>query len=563
MRQKMYSRKLRQLRYLAKTLTRLNESGQFETLVESKKAALLLRLRNLYQKLQGMVPGRHLRKALAGVAFVFSMGIGQHAQAQSFGPLQVNPFGLTSSGYVNFPVAADMDGDGDYDLIGILSYNSPVFAFFENTGTAAAPAFQAEQLNPFGLVPVDDITTATVGDLDGDGDLDILVGNYYNGGMHFYENTGTANAPAFASAVDNPFGLTPVYGYATPNLVDIDGDGDLDAIVGQGYGNTLFFENVGTPQVPDFAIPEPDAFGLASSNFVMIPVFADLDSDCDLDFMYVDYEYNTYTTGLYFQENNGSPAGASFEEVETNPFGLDLGGYFGFMTGADFDGDGDIDLLGGSNYYISFLYFENTSGQAAATDNVITLMEDGSYPFVEADFGFDNSNGDIFESIRIIETTQAGDLSLNGNPVSAFDVIDVADIPNLVFAPAAGEFGDPYDAFTFKVGNDSGIYSSAIYTMTLVVSEVSATTNVELAGAFRLSPNPVSDMLLLEADLTKQPAQLQVVIRNILGQTVDIISLDANMHIQQEINVSGLAAGSYSISLQTDEGSRVFRFQKI
>ncbi|MEH2369687.1 Ig-like domain-containing protein, partial [Nostoc sp.] len=114
--------------------------------------------------------------------------------------------------------------------------------FYRNSGTATAPAFTLEATNPFGLTDVGTFAAPTLADIDGDGDLDAFVGNY-DGETLFYRNSGTATAPAFTLEATNPFGLTDVGRLAAPTLADIDGDGDLDAFVGNEDGNPLFFEN--------------------------------------------------------------------------------------------------------------------------------------------------------------------------------------------------------------------------------------------------------------------------------------------------------------------------------
>jgi Ca2+-binding RTX toxin-like protein len=113
--------------------------------------------------------------------------------------------------------------------------------FFRNTGTATAPTF-TQEANNFGLTDVGLGAKPTFADIDGDGDLDAFVGEAY-GNTLFFRNTGTATAPTFIQEATNPLGLTRVGYSASPTFADIDGDGDLDAFLGENFGNILFFEN--------------------------------------------------------------------------------------------------------------------------------------------------------------------------------------------------------------------------------------------------------------------------------------------------------------------------------
>ena len=105
----------------------------------------------------------------------------------------------------------------------------------------ADPVFNYVGANPFGLSNVGSLAKPSLVDIDADGDLDAFIGNN-NGNTRFFNNIGSINNPVFAAATSNPFGLGNA-GTAAPTFVDIDGDEDLDAFIGNYYGGIYFFRN--------------------------------------------------------------------------------------------------------------------------------------------------------------------------------------------------------------------------------------------------------------------------------------------------------------------------------
>jgi hypothetical protein len=186
-----------------------------------------------------------------------------------------NPLDGRDVGFYAAPALRDLDGDGDLDLVAGERYGS--FLHYENTGSAASPAFipRTGAQNPLDGEDVGSSATPALGDLDGDGDLDLVSAEQY-GNFFYYENTGSATSPFFVqrTGAANPLDGQDVGFTATTALGDLDGDGDLDLVAGELSGNFFFFENTGSATSPAFvqrtAAANPPALG-------------DLDGDGDLD----------------------------------------------------------------------------------------------------------------------------------------------------------------------------------------------------------------------------------------------------------------------------------------
>ena len=87
-------------------------------------------------------------------------------------------------------------------------------------------------------------STPSFADLDVDGDLDMFGGKGL-GSILYYQNTGSATSPAFSehSGTLNPLNFVDVGGYSHPSFADLDGDGDLDAFIGESNGTILYYKN--------------------------------------------------------------------------------------------------------------------------------------------------------------------------------------------------------------------------------------------------------------------------------------------------------------------------------
>ena len=211
-------------------------------------------------------------------------------------------------------------------------------------------------------------------DLDNDGDFDILSNvvhqniNQYsiNTDFLYYENTGSATNPQFSTPQTNPFGLNSSQSIQHTTLGDIDNDGDFDLLGFSfdylGYtANAIFIENIGTASAPSFTTPQLNQFGMPSNVFSLITL-EDIDTDGDLDIIFADEDNNYYMTNMAYVENTGTATAPQLSPPPTpNPFGLTFPQNWegmAILNFKDLDGDGDNDLIAGTDDDMN-LYFEN------------------------------------------------------------------------------------------------------------------------------------------------------------------------------------------------------------
>ncbi|UTW63155.1 VCBS repeat-containing protein [bacterium SCSIO 12741] len=308
------------------------------------------------------------------------------------------PFGIQNR--LACPTAGDLDADGLIDFM-IANQQGQIF-FYKNVGTSTKPHWGRRSLASTDTIKIGkgqniNQLRPTLADIDGDGDLDMLIGSRWQYGgstynatqklddLHFFRNIGTKFAPVFTQDTMPGLENQQCAEFANPTFVDIDADGDLDLQI-LGSDSSAFFENTGTATNPTFVRHFKNAPGnplhgwFYPNMLVPTPNFFDMDGDGDLDLTVIDDGGIMWTV-----ENEGTATAPDFDSLtlQSPPVGIagvDFG-QFSAHTIGDFNNDGEMDLFVSPFTPVSFHWFKGVSlvtGVSASitTDSTVSCNAD-------------------------------------------------------------------------------------------------------------------------------------------------------------------------------------------
>jgi len=406
--------------------------------------------------------------------------------------------------------------------------------------------------------------------IDGDGDLDLFVGEYRGNIKVFTNNEGvftaTGNLQADGEDID-------VGNVATPVFVDIDGDEDLDLFVGEYFGYINVFINAGEGVFTAIGNLQADNTDIDVGN-QSNPIFGDIDEDGDMDL----YVGNISGNIKVFTNNEGNFTANGNLQAD----GVDINISYANPVFEDIDRDGDLDLFVGDNDGYINVFTNDGDGNFTATGNLqidgenIDVGDKASPVFVNFDCSTNlyvgNQDGNIlvfstesdFE-LPTITTIDNQTIDLESGQTAytvvgtEFDPTETAD--NCEVASITNDFNnaETLDGAEFSVTTTTVTWTVTDVAGNTATSSFDVTVNafVNIADLSKLGisiyPNPSTGIFTVE---TKD--NFDVTITDISGKIISEIPNFTN----SKLDLSNQSNGIYFIKFQNSELTETLKIIK-
>lgn len=330
-----------------------------------------------------------------------------------------------------YPVFFDYDGDGLMDIVaGNYGYFDPSANYpsslhlYKNTGTATSPAFE--------LITTDFANTLSLGlnglnpsfgDLDGDGDKDMILGDY-DGKLHLFTNiAGVGNPASFVLTTPN-LNNFDVGQFSAPQIIDVNKDSKPDLIVGRRNGRLSYFENTGSTSTPSFTLIT-DSLGRVDVRTIFSV------TGHSIPFLYEENGNTKLLVGaesgyLYKYDNIDGNLNGTFNLVDSMYQNIYEGNRIS-QHGADITGDGQFDLVIG-NYSGGFTIYTQ-SNISSIEENHSSQMQFNVYPNPANDKLTIAFALPLTESMSFNIINNLGQIVKNNVLQNQYSTIDISTLP--------------------------------------------------------------------------------------------------------------------------------------
>ena len=455
-------------------------------------------------------------------SFIFSLNTYAQFGAQQIISTEVN--GAYSV------VAADIDGDGDMDVISASNMDDKI-AWYENTDGQGS--FGEQQIIS---TNADETYSVYVADIDGDGDIDVLSASSSDDRIAWYENTdGQGSFGEQQTITIDANGALQVY------AADLDGDGDQDVLSASRFDDKIaWYENTdGQGSFSSEQIITTNAVAAFSVNA------NDLDGDGDMDM--VSASFNDDKIAWY--ENTNGQGVFSAEKIITT--GAD--GARSVYT-VDIDGDGDMDVLSASYWDNKIAWYENTDGQGNfGEQQTITASAFGANHVFASDL---DGDGDVDVLSASWDNKIAWYENVDGlGSFGEQQIISTeVDIPGSVYSVDL-DGDNEMDVLSASSEDDKVAWYKN-------VGVTGLDQNAATINALKIYPSPVSDQLNIETEnLPAGEYTLRII--NLSGKEMINEQITINNSEQDHmVDVNDLPAGIYMVIIHNKDGQFIQKVVK-
>ena len=476
------------------------------------------------------------------------------------------PANTKSLDIITFPLVnyIDIDNDEVKELISSPfegAYYKPENAnsvwLYENTGTTASPVFSYSKNNFLqgDMIDVGDAAHPTLVDVDGDGLQDLIIGNYgyvdssyWNqwyiletvkiSQLTYYHNIGSNGNPIYQLVDTNWANLDTLKKIAlSPTFGDIDGDGDMDMLLGSQDGNLIYCQNTaGTGQTISFsnAVLNYQNISVGEDNF-STPQLIDIDNDTILDIV-VGKKTNrlrkvnmqdSIVGYISYYRNVGTATQAVFT-LETDSMGnIDPKDYWNYYSSYSVpyffrDANDSLKLFVGSASGLTFYYRDienNIHGTFGVDSNLV----------------FNDLLNTLYSVFSYVDDYQQ----------------QVAFKAGIFSAPLVNDFNN--DGYPdLMIGNFSGgmTYFKGTAPQAVSIEKPKEPINADV----RLYPNPAEDYVNLAIDHYQELQNIQLEVYNLNGSIV--LKKRISSAPLTQINTSSLKQGIYFIRVQAQSSDK-------
>lgn len=289
-------------------------------------------------------------------------------------------------GTAAYPAMIDYNNDGLKDLIignyGYHAGNNPSsqLALLRNIGSETEPNFELIDRNfgnlssinlDTGLVTSVAGLTPTFGDLDNDGDIDLIVGDG-NGKIHYFKNASAIGNDAQFELENVNLNTIDIGQHSAPFLFDMNEDGLLDLVIGKVDGSITYAQNNGSETNPVFDNLVEDFGAISVTNDESLYGFS-------IPFVFsengeIEMLIGSESGRIYHYNNISGNLSGSFNLVSDNFENIQEGKNVACLY-EDFNGDGKRDMFYGMQSGGLFYYISDSTLSSNSTSDVSTLID--------------------------------------------------------------------------------------------------------------------------------------------------------------------------------------------